>query len=118
MATNPDQCGSTVATNPDQCGSTVATHPDQCGSSTLPQSPSEGVCVSSHSQTLEKRDSGDLQSDPSVGQCVGQSGSSLVFLPRGLSSLSRATTPDLAPDLEMDLYGISYSLDESQDHLS
>ena len=58
--------------------------------------------------------------------------SSLVFLPRGLShgplpmSTSQPSPPpaehsdppttDLAPDLEMDLYGISYSLDETLDH--
>ena len=55
-----------------------------------------------------------------IYQTVEQSGSSLVFVPRGLShgplSQSRSTTADLAPDLEMDLYGISYSLDEPQDN--
>ena len=67
-------------------------------------------------------------------QWVEPSGSSLVFVPRGLSGGPRApsnlplppanpgedtsvntTGADLAPDLEMDLYGISYSL-ESLDH--
>ena len=51
---------------------------------------------------------------------VEVSGSSLVFVPRGLSrgSLSQSTSAgaDMAPDLEMDLYGISYSLDEPQDN--
>lgn len=67
-----------------------------------------------------------LNATQQVEHCV----SSLVFIPRGLSqgpcplpgpvvgvgrtssptSLT-ASTPDLAPDLEMDLYGISYSLD-------
>ena len=53
----------------------------------------------------------------SVEQSTEASGSSLVFYPRGLSrgSLSQVTsTPaDMAPDLEMDLYGISYSLDDN-----
>ena len=67
-------------------------------------------------------------------QWVEPSGSSLVFVPRGLSGGPRApsnlplppgnpdedisvntTGNDLAPDMEMDLYGISYSLD-SLDH--
>ena len=64
-------------------------------------------------------------------QQVQAHGSSLLFIPRGLSggpqshplSLSslphepsEVTTTDLAPELEMDMYGISYSLDEPLDH--
>ena len=69
-----------------------------------------------------------LNATQQVEHCV----SSLVFIPRGLSqgpwtppgpvmevhrgsspTSMTASTPDLAPDLEMDLYGISYSLDTS-----
>ena len=53
------------------------------------------------------------------GSHSNMSGSSLVFVPRGLSqaSHSRSTTADMAPELEMDLYGISYSLDETEENL-
>lgn len=67
-----------------------------------------------------------LNATQQVEHCV----SSLVFIPRGLSqgppgpvmevhhgsspTSITASTPDLAPDLEMDLYGISYSLDDAQ----
>ena len=56
---------------------------------------------------------GSMQGSP---QQVLRCRSSPVFIPRGLSQWplqpDRSNT-DLAPDLEMDLYGISYSLDES-----
>lgn len=43
------------------------------------------------------------------------SGSSLIFVPRGLSpSQSYLTANDQTPELEMDLYGISYSLSETR----
>lgn len=64
---------------------------------------------------------------------VSAHGSSLVFIPRGLSGGSQphplpldlpslhhvpseVMATDLAPDLELDMYGISYSLDKPLDH--
>ena len=62
---------------------------------------------------LDASRQGSMQGSP---QQVLRRGSSPVFIPRGLSQgplqPDRSCT-DLAPDLEMDLYGISYSLDES-----
>lgn len=96
--------------------------------------PHSNIPFDLHSATMEEDLNSHQASVFTATQQMEHCVSSLMFIPRGLSqgpctlpgpvlgvqhgssptSVS-ASTADLAPDLEMDLYGISYSLDTSLD---